>query len=95
MAFWNRDKDELNPITEDREIKRYRGKLLVIAPDGWGHITSEEIPFTKIFFHWTALNDNTPGLFKTLRKGMQVEFDYIENYQGQGPRAIKIELVEN
>lgn len=95
MSWFNRDEGESNPILEkeDNANPRQRGTIHYLSPEGWGHITSKDIPFTKIFFHWTALNNNAEGYFLTLKKGMEVEFDYFADFQGQGPRAIKIEVI--
>lgn len=82
-------------ITND---KRYIGKITKVKEDeGWGFITSQEIPFTRIFFHWTAL---TPSLnFATIKKGMKVSFhviDYVDknSQEDKGKRALKIMLAE-
>lgn len=98
MAWFKQDKGEENPIFEEKDERkdnpRQTGVIHYLSSDGWGHITSKDIPFTKIFFHWTALNNNKEGYFLTLDKGMKVEFDYFPDFQGQGPRAVKIEVLE-
>ena len=72
---------------QDRVIN---GKILKISEEGWGFITSQEIPFTRIFFHWTSLKHDTLN-FKELKKGMRVEFTPIES-EDKGWRAIKISV---
>ena len=72
--------------------ERVRGKIIKVAPDGWGFISSKEIEFTRIFFHWTALQQDTLH-FKELKKGMLVEFEPLE-IEGKGIRAIKIKVIE-
>ena len=32
------------------------GRIIKINRTGWGFISSKDIQFTRIFFHWTALN---------------------------------------
>lgn len=77
------------------------GKIIKIDRKGWGFITSEEIKFTKFFFHWTALEQSSKK-FLELNTGMEVKFipidlekpiddKDIERYRG--PRAIKVEVI--
>lgn len=75
-------------VTEDRRVK---GKIIKISEKGWGFITSQEIKFTRIFFHWTSLKQNTVN-FTDLKNGMKVEFTPIE-IPDKGCRAIKIEVL--
>lgn len=71
---------------------RIQGKIIKIAKEGgWGFISSKEKKFTRIFFHWSSLNQDTLH-FTELRKGMTVEFE-LSQYQDKGWRAIKIEVV--
>ncbi len=74
------------------EPKRVIGKIIKLSDDGWGFISSKEIPFTRIFFHWTSLNQDTSH-FKELKRGDEVEFTPIE-VDGKGWRAIKIDVLE-
>ena len=76
------------PITEE---KRIRGKIIKVSPGGWGFISSKEIKFTRIFFHWTSLRQDTVK-FADLKNGMKVEFTPIE-VEGKGWRAIKINIL--
>jgi len=74
------------------------GKIIRLDPSGYGFISSKDIEFTRIFFHWTALEQDTLN-FKELKKGMIVEFkpiDFIDKEGNKkGWRAIKIRIVEN
>jgi cold shock CspA family protein len=74
------------------EDKRLEGKIIHISDAGWGFISSLEIKFTRIFFHWTYLKQDTKK-FTELKKGMRVKFTPIE-VAGAGYRAIKIEVLE-
>lgn len=81
------------PITvEDTEQlpRRIRGEILHINKDtekgGWGFIKSKDIPFTRIFFHWTYVQ--TPP-FLELEKGVEVEFTPEEDEE-KGWRAIRV-----
>ena len=77
------DSHEVKP-----EEKRVTGKIIKISEDGWGFISSKEVKFTRIFFHWTSLKQNTVN-FTELKNGMKVEFTPVE-VDGKGWRAIKI-----
>lgn len=72
---------------------RVGGKIIKISEQGWGFISSKEIKFTRIFFHWTSLKQDTLK-FQELKNGMKVEFTPIE-VEGKGFRAIKIEVVSH
>jgi cold shock CspA family protein len=72
--------------------KRVEGKIIHISDAGWGFISSLDIKFTRIFFHWTYLKQDTKK-FTELKKGMRVKFTPIE-VAGAGYRAIKIEVLE-
>lgn len=69
------------PLVEDTEEsveieqqeKRYTGKIIKVDSRGFGFITTEELPFERIFFHWTSLRPGTLK-FPALRKGMRVSF---------------------
>mgnify|MGYP001576715603 CR=1 FL=1 len=58
---------------------------------GYGFITSEQLPFERIYFHWTGLRQDTLR-FPDLRKRMQVEFQL--QHADRGYRAIKIKVKE-
>ena len=74
------------------EPKRIIGKVVRVDKKGYGFIISKDIPFTRIFFHWTSLIQETIK-FTELKKGDEVEFTPIE-YGDKGYRAIKIDVLE-
>lgn len=83
---------ESEPDKQDR-TRRYKGKIFKIrAENGYGFISSKEIPFTRIFFHWSALMPDTLN-FRQLREGMHVEFNATGSTE-KGTRAIKIKVIE-
>lgn len=69
------------------------GRIIKLAPDGWGFISSKDIPFTRIFFHWTSLRQDTLK-FLQLKAGMNVEFIPAHS-DDKGTRAIKIKVIDN
>jgi cold shock CspA family protein len=69
------------------------GRIIKVSEKGWGFISSKDIEFTRIFFHWTALSQATLG-FKEIRTGMKVEFTPVQ-IPGKGWRAIHIRVVES
>lgn len=75
----------------DNETKAV-GKIIKVHKTGWGFISSRDIEFTRIFFHWTALKQDTLR-FPELRTGMYVEFTALE-IPGKGYRAMNIRVVE-
>lgn len=74
------------------ESKKVTGKIIKVSKEGWGFISSREIEFTRIFFHWTSLVQGTLG-FKELKTGMWVEFVPME-VPGKGWRAIHVRIIE-
>ena len=88
--------DELDDDTKEGGQffdKRIRGKLTRVDPKGFGFITSRDIPYTRIFFHWSGLLQSTRN-FKDLEKGMTVEFNPFL-LRDKGYRALRIEVVED
>jgi cold shock CspA family protein len=71
---------------------RVVGRIIKVSDSGWGFISSRDIKFTRIFFHWTALRQDTLK-FTELNTGMYVEFTPVE-VQGKGYRAIHMRVVE-
>ncbi len=71
--------------------QRVIGKIIKVSPGGWGFISSKDIKFTRIFFHWTSLNQDTLK-FTEIKTGMKVEFTPVE-IEGKGFRAIKINII--
>jgi cold shock CspA family protein len=70
---------------------RVVGKIIKVSDEGWGFISSRDIKFTRIFFHWTSLKQDTLR-FQDLKNGMKVEFTPVE-VEGKGFRAIKIRVL--
>jgi len=68
------------------------GRIIKVSKSGWGFISSKEIEFTRIFFHWTALRQDTIP-FLELRTGMNVEFTPIQ-IPGKGWRAVHVKVLE-
>lgn len=80
-----------------------RGKIVKVdKKGGWGFISSFEVPFTRIFFHWVDLKSSTKNMLE-LKRGMDVEFEVIDHpYKNKnndkeviGKRAIKIEVIDD
>lgn len=78
-----------SPVKPDD--KRATGKIIKVSDEGWGFISSKEIKFTRIFFHWTSLKQDTLR-FQDLKNNMRVEFTPVE-VEGKGFRAIKIRVI--
>ena len=76
-----------------KEEKRVIGKIIKVSEAGWGFISSKDIKFTRIFFHWSSLKQDTLN-FQSLKNGMKVEFTPVE-VEGKGWRAIKIRVVKD
>lgn len=75
-----------------KDEKRITGKVIKVSKEGYGFISSKEVPFTRIFFHWTSLQANTMR-FTDLRAGMKVSCVAYE-VEDKGWRAIKIKVEE-
>lgn len=82
---------DTTPVKPDE--KRVIGKIIKVSEDGWGFISSKEIKFTRIFFHWTSLKQDTLK-FQDLKNGMKVEFTPVE-VTDKGYRAIKIKVIKD
>lgn len=76
--------------TKEEPAKKV-GKIIKLG-DGWGFITSRDIPYTRIFFHWSGLLQTTLH-FTELKEGMRVEF--IPKDRDQGLLATKIQVLED
>lgn len=68
------------------------GRIIKVSEKGWGFISSKDIEFTKIFFHWTELIQKTLP-FRELKVGMIVEFKPIK-VPMKGWRAVHIRVLE-
>lgn len=85
------DQLKTDAIGDTHAEKRVMGKIIKVSDGGWGFISSREVKFTRIFFHWTSLKQNTVN-FTELKNGMKVEFTPVE-VEGKGWRAIKIVVI--
>lgn len=83
--------DSIHSVDEPRVDRREVGKIIKLHPSGWGFISCHEIKFTRIFFHWTSLRQDTLN-FAYVTVGMMAEFTPIE-VEGKGTRAIKIKIL--
>lgn len=79
------------PATPEEKV--VTGKIIKISDEGWGFISSRDIKFTRIFFHWTSLKQDTLK-FTELKNGMKVEFTPVE-VDGKGWRAIRIRVIQD
>lgn len=71
--------------------KVVRGKITKLDPtEGWGFLASDEIKFTRIFFHWSALRKIH---FDNLKVGMEVEFKAVDIPE-KGWRAFNIYAIK-
>lgn len=68
------------------------GRVIKVHKTGWGFISSKDIEFTRIFFHWTALRQDTLK-FPELKTGMHVEFTPVE-IPGKGFRAVHVRVID-
>jgi len=75
-------------VTESKLV----GRIIKVSKKGWGFISSKEIEFTRIFFHWTALRQDTVP-FLELKTGMMVEFSPLQ-IPGKGYRAVQVRVLE-
>jgi cold shock CspA family protein len=80
----------INLKSEDERTK-IEGKIIAKSKSGYGFITSIEIPFKRIFFHWTALKNDGPG-FLDVKIGDRVRFTPIELNE-KGWRAVNVEII--
>lgn len=84
--------DIANENEPEKKEERVVGKIIKLHPDGWGFISSKEIKFTRIFFHWSSLNHKTKN-FTELKVGMKLEFTPLRT-EKDGVRAIKIQVLD-
>ena len=73
------------------EERKVIGRVIKVSSKGWGFISSREIEFTRIFFHWTALRQDTVK-FPELKTGMHVEFTPLE-IPDKGYRAVHVRVI--
>ncbi len=81
--------EEVPEPEESVAKERIEGRFIKLDK-GWGFIVSPAIPYTRIFFHWSGLEQDTLH-FTQLKKGMLCSFEPLE-VPGKGIRAIKIKV---
>lgn len=79
-------------IPHELEGQQVEGKIIKVLDKGFGFIVSPALKYTRIFFHWSALNQDTLN-FAELKKGMNVRFT-LKRFP-KSWRAIKIEVVKD
>jgi cold shock CspA family protein len=100
--IWKPSKRQIEFMTETNTVtntdKKLIGRIVKLSEDGWGFITSKDQKFTRIFFHWSSLTQDTLK-FTELKVGMEVEF-YSQKVEPtedrpkqKGYRAIKINVI--
>ena len=80
------------PLSAPSELVKRGATGIVIRINkskGWGFVITEDVPFTKIFFHWTELTSNI-NFLEVNRKDKFV-FDVMKGDNGY--RAINIRKV--
>jgi cold shock CspA family protein len=82
------NKNERTKVTDTKVV----GRIIKVSKAGWGFISSKDIEFTRIFFHWTALRQDTVP-FLELKTGMIVEFTPLQ-IPGKGYRAVHVRVIE-
>lgn len=82
------------PTTRRKEVtdQKIVGRVIKVSKKGWGFVSSKEIEFTRIFFHWTGLRQDTIP-FLEMKVGMWVEFTPLQ-IEGKGWRAVHIRTVD-
>ena len=104
MSIWEKMNDLTRGKTKveaEKEVELSRaqigdnisGVISNVRKEGYGFITSEQLSFERIFFHWTGLKQDTLR-FPELRKRMRVEFQLIKAQYRPGYQAIKIKVLE-
>lgn len=90
------DKTVVTPDNTPQTPEKATGKIIKVNKSqeggGYGFISSKDIPFTRIFFHWTALLQDTLPFMK-LEEKMVVEFKPVQFPDGRW-RAHKIKVLE-
>lgn len=82
-------------IKESREMTdtgTMTGRVIKVSKRGWGFISSMDLQFTRIFFHWTALRGGSVPFLK-IEKGMHAEFVAVE-IPTKGWRAVHVLVSE-
>lgn len=103
MSIWDKMNDLTKGKIKEQEIKEEElnkatvgdnlvGVINNLRKEGYGFITSEQLPFERIYFHWTGLKQDTMR-FPQLKKRMRVEFQ-LQHDPEKGYKAIKIKVME-
>ena len=72
---------------------RIEGTIYAInKAKGYGFISCDKIPFTRIYFHWTNLIIETIN-FAEIKRGDPVDFE-LEKKEDGTYRAIKVDVLE-
>jgi hypothetical protein len=87
------EKQAMEHLKPNGDEERIEGRIIKISDRGYAFIISKDIPFTRIFMHWTALNKDTLH-FTELKKGMIVEFTPQET-EKHGWRAIRVDVLKD
>jgi cold shock CspA family protein len=83
-----------NSEPEKELPQRMIGKIVRLHQHkGYGFISTPDLPFTKIFFHWSALIQSTLN-FVQLKPGMKVEFTPIK-LEDKGYRANHVKVIDD
>ena len=72
--------------------KRIEGKVILVNRRGFGFISSKEILYTRIYFHWTNLVPQTIN-FSEIKRGDPVDF-ILEKKNDGTYKAIKVDVLE-
>jgi cold shock CspA family protein len=72
--------------------KRLEGKVILVNKRGYGFISCKDVPYTRIYFHWTNL---IPQInFADLRRGDTVDF-ILEKKDDGTYKAIKVDAFDD
>ena len=84
-----------NMLESSKDKPSVRGRIIKLNKEGgWGFISSKAVPFTRIFFHWTSLIQDTLK-FPQLEVGMLVDFQPQDTPDNKGTRAIRIKVSDD
>jgi cold shock CspA family protein len=79
------------PVNLTELPERINGVILHTNKKGFGFIQSPLIPFERIYFYWTALNQENQKKFLDIKTNDKVEFT--PKKYDKGWRAIKITIL--
>ncbi len=75
------------------DSRKFQGKILKLYKKGYGFLSTPELEFTRVFFHWSVLTRDSPK-FPDLAPNMPVEFSARE-FDEKGWRAIMVKVDVN